>query len=94
MCGIAGYFGSNKISKFKISKTLNLMKNRGPDNFGLYKNGRAINPQRIISVTKTKLTGKKRKDFLKVVKKIKADLKKPSSEQPLKIEKFELSYKI
>jgi len=62
--------------------------------FGLYKNGRAINPQRSISVTKTKLTGKKRKDFLKVVKKIKTDLKNPSSKQALKIEKFELSYKI
>ena len=43
MCGIAGYFGSNKISKFKISKTLNLMKNRGPDNFGLYKNEKKKN---------------------------------------------------
>ena len=62
--------------------------------FGLYKNGRAINPQRIISVTKTKLTGKKRKDFLKVVSKIKNDLKQPTSQKPLKIEKFELSYKI
>lgn len=62
--------------------------------FGLYKNGRAINPQRIISVTKTKLTGKKRKDFLKIVKKIKNDLKQPKIAQALKIEKFELSYKI
>lgn len=62
--------------------------------FGLYKNGRAINPQRIISVTKTKLTGKKRKDFLKVVKKMKTELKQAKVKAPLKIEKFELSYKI
>ena len=62
--------------------------------FGLYKNGRAINPQRIISVTKTKLTGKKRKDFLKVVKKMKIELKQAKVKEPLKIEKFELSYKI
>ena len=31
MCGIAGYFGAEKISKSEIEKTLNLMKNRGPD---------------------------------------------------------------
>ena len=37
MCGISGYFGSKKIDKYKISKTLNLMKNRGPNSFGVYK---------------------------------------------------------
>jgi len=62
--------------------------------FGLYKNGRAVNPQKVISVTKTKLTGKKRKDFLKIVKKIKNDLKQLKNTPALKIEKFELSYKI
>lgn len=62
--------------------------------FGLYKNGRAINPQKVISVTKTKLTGKKKKQFMKIVKKVKNELKQPKSNQPLKIEKFELSYKI
>ncbi len=31
MCGIAGYFGNSDISKFKIKKTLEIMKNRGPD---------------------------------------------------------------
>ena len=62
--------------------------------FGLYKNGRAINPQRIISVTKTKLTGKKRKEFLKIANKIKKELKQPKNKEALKIEKFELSYKI
>jgi len=62
--------------------------------FGLYKNGRAINPQSVISVTKTKLSGKKRKDFLKVVKRIKKELKKPTREKALKIDKFEQTYKI
>ena len=32
MCGIAGFIGSEKISKSKIFNTLELMKNRGPDN--------------------------------------------------------------
>lgn len=62
--------------------------------FGLYKNGRAINPLRTISVTKTKLTGKKRKSFMKIVKNIKTELKKDENKKILKIEKFELSYKI
>ena len=43
MCGISGYFGSKKISKYRISRTLNLMKNRGPDNFGIYKNEKKKN---------------------------------------------------
>ncbi|MDC0932293.1 peptidoglycan DD-metalloendopeptidase family protein [Arcobacteraceae bacterium] len=62
--------------------------------FGLYKNGRAIDPLRVISVTKTKLSGKKRKDFLKIVKKVKSELNQLDGNKPLKIEKFELSYKI
>lgn len=62
--------------------------------FGLYKNGRAINPLRVISVTKTKLTGKKRKDFMKVVKNVKEQLKGASSEHIMKLEKFEPAYKI
>ena len=32
MCGISGYYGEEIISKPLIKKTLNLMKNRGPDN--------------------------------------------------------------
>ncbi len=36
--------------------------------FGLYKNGRAINPARVVQVTTKKLSGKKRKAFLKVKK--------------------------
>lgn len=64
--------------------------------FGIYKNGRAVNPLKIISVTKTKLSGKKRASFMKVVKNVKKQLD-TSLEQnipPLKIEEFELSYKI
>ena len=32
MCGIAGYLGKKRIPRKQIIKTLNLMKNRGPDN--------------------------------------------------------------
>ena len=32
MCGIAGYIGKKKISRTSLKKTLDLMKNRGPDN--------------------------------------------------------------
>ena len=34
MCGIAGYIGDQKIESSVVTKTLTLMKNRGPD----YKN--------------------------------------------------------
>ena len=37
MCGISGFIGKNKISKEVIYKSLNLMKNRGPDG-QFYKN--------------------------------------------------------
>ena len=37
MCGIAGYFGPRNLSDKIISKTLSLMKNRGPDSKGFYK---------------------------------------------------------
>jgi len=64
--------------------------------FGIYKNGRAINPLKIISVTKTKLTGKKKESFMKIVKAVKEDLDKSITNQdkPLKLENFEFSYKI
>jgi murein DD-endopeptidase MepM/ murein hydrolase activator NlpD len=63
--------------------------------FGLYKNGRAINPLRVVSVTKTKLTGKKKKQFLKYAKGIKQDLidSIKTTTKPLKLEKFDFSYK-
>jgi len=62
--------------------------------FGLYKNGRAIDPQKMISVTKTKLTGKKRIDFLRFMKEVKKELESGSQTDILKIEKFPFSYKI
>ena len=62
--------------------------------FGLYKNGRAINPLRIISITKTKLTGKKRKEFIKVMKTIKYKLDSDDKTTPLKLEKFDYYCKL
>lgn len=34
MCGISGYIGKRSLDKLTIQSTLNLMKNRGPDNSG------------------------------------------------------------
>lgn len=62
--------------------------------FGLYKNGRAINPLKTISVTKTKLVGKKKRDFVKMIQNIKKELQESQNNKILKIENFELSYKI
>jgi len=64
--------------------------------FGLYKNGRAINPLKMISVTKTKLTGEKRKNFMKVANTLKKELNGDISTKniPLKLENFELAYKL
>ena len=64
--------------------------------FGLYKNGKAVNPLSIISVTKTKLTGEKRENFMKVAHTLKKELDGDSSTKnsPLKLESFELAYKI
>ncbi len=42
--------------------------------FGLYKNGRAINPNRILSVAKKKLKGKSKKSFLKYATILKKEL--------------------
>ena len=34
MCGIAGYYGSKKIERYRIHNCLKTMKNRGPDSNG------------------------------------------------------------
>ena len=63
--------------------------------FGLYKNGRAVNPYSVLSVTKTQLKGKTKKIFLKYISKIKKELnQKVSKIEPLKLESFKLSYNL
>lgn len=59
--------------------------------FGLYKNGRAINPNRIITVTKEKLKGKDKKRFSTATKKLSKELLDTIEENftPLKLEAFE-----
>jgi murein DD-endopeptidase MepM/ murein hydrolase activator NlpD len=56
--------------------------------FGIYKNGRAIDPLKIISVTRSKLVGKKRKVFLKLVKQLKQKLNNQSN-NIIRLEDFE-----
>lgn len=62
--------------------------------FGIYKNGRAVDPQKMLSITKSTLSGKKKKDFLTLIKKAKADLESGTKTDILKIEEFPFSYKI
>ncbi len=64
--------------------------------FGLYKNGKAVNPLSIISVTKTKLSGEKRKNFMQVAHTLKKELDGDNIKKntPLKLENFEFAYKI
>ncbi len=44
MCGIAGYFSKKQVGDLQINKTLNLMRNRGPDNqdFQLFRTSREV----------------------------------------------------
>ena len=62
--------------------------------FGLYKNGKAINPARVLSVTKKQLKGKEKKKFLKYIAKLKKELNQKTTlyDKPLKITNFQPSY--
>jgi murein DD-endopeptidase MepM/ murein hydrolase activator NlpD len=64
--------------------------------FGVYKNGRAINPAKIMRYSKKTLYGKTRKKFLKFAKKTKEELLKVSKRQKeiFKIKNFKKSYNI
>jgi len=58
--------------------------------FGLYKNGRAVNPNKIIRVTKKKLKGKIKNTFMEFVKKQKKVLafELKNGTKPLKLDNF------
>jgi murein DD-endopeptidase MepM/ murein hydrolase activator NlpD len=64
--------------------------------FGLYKNGRAVNPNKIIRVTKTKLKGKVKNKFVKFVKlqKIMLDKALGENKKPLNFDSFKNNYPI
>ena len=63
--------------------------------FGLYKNGRAVNPAKVLSVTKKQLKGKSKKTFLKYATIVKNELNDNEvSSKPLKLVNFESSYNI
>jgi murein DD-endopeptidase MepM/ murein hydrolase activator NlpD len=62
--------------------------------FGLYKNGRAINPNKVIRVTKNKLKGKIKNKFVQYVKVQKKLLIKAlkSKDKPLNLQAFKSDY--
>jgi murein DD-endopeptidase MepM/ murein hydrolase activator NlpD len=64
--------------------------------FGLYKNKKAINPNKIITVKKSILTGNKKRKFLKYIKKISKEIETglKNSIIPLKIENRQTKSKI
>ena len=59
--------------------------------FGLYRNGRAINPNKIITITKEKLRGKSKKRFLASIKKLSKELSDTITQdiQPLNLQEFD-----
>ena len=63
--------------------------------FGMYKNGRAVNPQKVISYAKTTLSGAKRKSYFQSINPIKEELLKLEiSKDTLKLENFASSSQI
>ena len=72
-----GYVGSTGLSS-------------GPHlHLGLYKYGRAINPLKVIKITKNKLKGKAKKEFLRYTKKIINILKQSIDNKVLRVTKLE-----
>ncbi len=59
--------------------------------FGLYKNGRAVNPSKIVKVTKTKLKGKEKRKFLKYTQSLSKELLEiiKNKDIPLRLETIE-----
>lgn len=64
--------------------------------FGLYKNGRAIDPLKAMNVTRTTLSGAKKEQFLKYIASIKKELSEASQNQnqPLKLDDFDINYQV
>ncbi|HFS67438.1 MAG TPA: M23 family metallopeptidase [Flavobacteriia bacterium] len=60
--------------------------------FGLYKNGRAVDPLKVMRYSKKVLSGKEKKQYLALIKPLKEELTKLNvTENNLKIEKFDLT---
>ncbi len=99
------YAHMSKYSRVKVGQTIkqgrhigyvgSTGRSTGPHlHFGLYKNGKAINPARVLSITKKQLKGKEKKKFLKYITTLKNELNKDSAlhDKPLKITTFKSSY--